>query len=95
MTEQITDFEISDYLDSPEMIAGYLTESAEAGEQYFFAALGDVAKAMGMSKVARESGLERNGLYKAFSSGASNTQFTTVYKALSAMGLKLEVKPAI
>ncbi len=93
--EELTKFEVTDYLDSPEAIAGYLTACAEEGEQYFFAALGDVAKAKGMTKIAKKSGLERNGLYKAFSLTSSNTQFKTVARTLKAMGFHLEIKPGV
>ncbi len=83
--EKTTVFDVSEYLDSPEIIAEYLTACAQQGEQYFFAALG-------MSQIAQASGLERNGLYKAFSPDATNTQYKTVHRALQAMGLHIEVR---
>jgi probable addiction module antidote protein len=52
------------------------------------AALGDIARARGMAKVARDTGLSREGLYKAFSA-EGNPEFTTVLKVIKALGLRL------
>ncbi len=90
--EEIIPFDVSEHLDSPEMIAGYLTACAEQGEKYLFAAIGDVAKAIGMTKIADASGLERNGLYRAFCTEATNTHYKTVSRVLQAIGLRLEVR---
>ena len=92
-TSKVKSFDISEHLESQEDIAEYLTACAEQGEQYLFAALGEVAKSIGMTKIAKNSGLERNGLYRAFKQDASSTQYKTVSKALGAMGLHIEIKP--
>lgn len=55
------------------------------------AALGDIARARGMSQLARDTGLTREGLYKALSS-EGNPEFSTVLKVIRALGLKLAVK---
>lgn len=65
-TSKINSFDTSQHLESQEDIAEYLTACAEQGEQYLFAALGGAAKSIGMTKIAKNSGLERNGLYRVF-----------------------------
>ena len=57
------------------------------------AAVGDVAKARGMAKIARDAGLGRESLYKAFAPGAK-PRFDTVMKVLQALGIKLHAEPA-
>ena len=94
MNEHITKFDASDYIDSPEVAAELLNQAAQESERAFFVALSAVAKAYGMSEVARATGNERSGLYRALSANSANTQFTTVSKVLQAVGLKLEIKPA-
>lgn len=57
------------------------------------AALGDIARAKGMTRVAREAGLGRESLYEALSP-AGNPEFATIMKVVSALGLKLHATPA-
>ena len=57
------------------------------------AALGDIARAKGMSQVAREAGLGRESLYKALSP-SGNPEFATIMKVVSALGLRLHVSTA-
>ncbi|MCY1740578.1 addiction module antidote protein [Ensifer sp. SL37] len=84
-------FDASDYLDSEVMIAEYLAAALEDGNpDLFIAALGDIAKARGMTEIASQSGLGRESLYKALRSG-SKLRFDTVQKVLSALGVKLTV----
>lgn len=86
-------FEISDYLDSNEMIAEYLNEVLENGnETDLVKAIGHVAKAIGMTKIAEKSGMSRPSLYKALSDGAK-PQFTTIMKVLRAIGGQITVNP--
>ena len=86
-------FEVSDYLDSEEMIAEYLSVILEEDDpDLFIRALGDVAKARGMTLIARETGLGRESLYKALRSG-SNLRYETVQKVLKALGIKLTAEP--
>lgn len=87
-----TTFEIADYLDSDEMIAEFLTAALEdENPDIFIAALGHVAKAKGMSEIARETGLGRESLYKALKEGAK-PRYETVAKVLSALGVRLTVE---
>jgi probable addiction module antidote protein len=86
-------FEISDYLDSNEMIAEYLNEVLENGnETDLLKAIGHVAKAIGMTKIAEKSGMSRPSLYKALSDGAK-PQFATIMKVLRAIGAQITVNP--
>lgn len=86
-------FDIADYLDSNEMIAEYLNTALEEGnESDIIVALGNVAKAIGMTKIAEETGLSRPSLYKALSEGAK-PQFATIMKVLKAVGGQIRVNP--
>ncbi len=92
MTE-ITDFDASEYLDTEEKIADYLSaviEENDWGE--FLLAVGNVAKARGMSNIAKETGLGRESLYKAFN---ANTQpkFETVMRVLNALHISIQLHP--
>jgi probable addiction module antidote protein len=78
-------------LQSKEDIAAYLDAVLEDGDpELLKAALGDIARAKGMSEVAREAGLGRANLYKALSPDG-NPEFVTVAKVLKALGLRLSV----
>jgi probable addiction module antidote protein len=84
------------YLDSPEAIELYLqTCFEEAGDDPAFIAkaLGVVAHARGMSERAKETGLGREGLYKALS-GENNPSFGTIAKVCAALGVRLTVRAA-
>lgn len=86
-----TQFDIADYLDSDEMIAEFLSAALEdENPNVFIAALGHVAKAKGMTEIARETGLGRESLYKALKEGAK-PRYDTVLKVLTALGVKLTV----
>lgn len=86
-------FEIADYLDSKEMIAEYLNTVMEEGDDAdIINAIGHIAKAIGMTKIAEETGLSRPSLYKALSDGAK-PQFSTIMKVLKAIGGQLHVNP--
>lgn len=86
-------FDIADYLDSNEMIVAYLNEILENGtDEDLVVAIGHVAKAIGMSKIAEETGLSRPSLYKALSDGAK-PQFATIMKVLKAIGGQIQVTP--
>ncbi len=88
-----TTFDITDYLDSQEMIAEYLNTVLEEGtDKDFIVAIGNVAKAIGMTRIAEETGLSRPSLYKALSEDA-NPQFTTIMKVLKAIGGQLQINP--
>ncbi|MFC2186573.1 addiction module antidote protein [Fulvivirgaceae bacterium LMO-SS25] len=86
-------FDIADYLDSKEMIAEYLNTVLEEGNNAdIINAIGHIAKAIGMTKIAEETGLSRPSLYKALSDGAK-PQFSTIMKVLKAIGGKIQVDP--
>ncbi len=86
-------FDIADYLDSKEMIAEYLNTVLEEGnEAEIITAIGHVAKAIGMTKIAEETGLSRPSLYKALSDGAK-PQFSTIMKVLKAIGGQIKIDP--
>jgi len=86
-------FDIADYLDSNEMIAEYLNAALEEGDEgEILMAIGHVAKAIGMTKIAEETGMSRPSLYKALSDGAS-PQFSTILKVLRAIGGQIRVSP--
>ncbi|MDD3721402.1 MAG: putative addiction module antidote protein [Lutibacter sp.] len=86
-------FDIADYLDSNEMIAEYLNSVLEEGDNSdIITALGHIAKAIGMTKIAEETGLSRPSLYKALSDGAK-PQFSTIMKVLKAVGGQIRVNP--
>ena len=87
-------FDPAEYLDSDEAIAAYMTEALETGDPSFVAdALGVVARARGMSEVARAAGVSRESLYRALSPGG-NPEFATVMRVVRALGLQFSVTPA-
>ncbi len=91
---ETTKFDVADYLDSNEMIVAYLnTVLAEGNDVDVIVAIGNVAKSIGMSKIANETGLSRPSLYKALSDG-SKPQFETVMKVLRAIGGQLQINPS-
>ncbi|MEJ0063646.1 MAG: addiction module antidote protein [Alphaproteobacteria bacterium] len=87
-----TPYDSAEYLDSDEAINAYMEEALETDDPAFIAqALGTIARARGMSKVAKQSGLSRESLYKALSADG-NPEFGTVMRVMQALGLKLSVK---
>ncbi len=86
-------FDIADYLDSPEMITEYLNVVlAEGNDSDVVLAIGNIAKSIGMTKIASETGLSRPSLYKALSDG-SKPQFETIMKVLRAIGGQIQISP--
>lgn len=84
----------ADHLKSEEDMAAYLEAALEEGDPALVAAaLGDIAKAKGMSQIARDAGLGRESLYKALSP-SGNPEFATIMKVVSALGLQLHASPA-
>ncbi|NWA28867.1 putative addiction module antidote protein [Pseudomonas gingeri] len=91
MTEQFAKWDSAEYLKTEEDMANYLDACMEeAGDDPAFIAkaLGTLARARGMTQVARESGLSRESLYRALS-GEGNPEFGTILKVVKALGLKL------
>ncbi len=86
-----TTFDVSQYLDSKEMIAEYLSQVLKDGDMNdLLNAIGYIAKAKGMSQIAKDTGLGRESLYKTFSTDAK-PRFETVMKVLDSFGVKLQV----
>lgn len=91
ITKEITKFDITEYLEDDVMIAEYLNNVLEEGDtEDIKTALGHIAKAQGMSKIAEKTGLSRTSLYKALSHG-SKPQFDTILKVLRAVGGNLNI----
>ena len=82
-------FDAADYLDNEETIAEYITAALEdPNPAVFLAAVRDVARARGMSQLAKDAGLGRESLYKALTPGAK-PRYDTMLKLLHALGVKL------
>jgi probable addiction module antidote protein len=91
MRIKLTEFDPSAYLDNDDVIAEYLSAALEDGNpDVFLSAVGNVAKARGMSVIAEQTGLGRESLYKAFAPGAK-PRYDTVLKVLKSLGVKLQV----
>ena len=87
-------WDVAEHLKTEEDMAAYLEAVLEDGDPALIsAALGDIARARGMTEIAREAGLGRESLYKALSP-EGNPEFATVMKVLRALGLTLHVKAA-
>lgn len=86
---KFTKFDITNYLDSEEAIAAYLSAVMDEGDpDLLLAALGDIARARGMAKLAEDSGLNRESLYKALRPGAK-PRFDTVFRIMAALNIKM------
>ncbi|MEO5798936.1 MAG: addiction module antidote protein [Gemmatimonadales bacterium] len=89
----VTRFDPVDYLHTPAERAGYLEAALEDGDpQLLTAVLGDIARAQGMTEIARATGLGRESLYKALSA-SGNPEWSTVLRVILALGLTLKVVP--
>lgn len=86
-----TRYDVAEHLRNPEEMAAYLEaciEDADGDAAFIAKALGDIARAKGMSQVARDAGLSRESLYRALS-GEHSPSFDTILKVLRALGLEL------
>ena len=89
MAERLIPFDMASFLDSDEAIAEYLSQVlADGDSDELLAAIGHIAKAHGISQIARDSGIARDSLYKVLSPG-SRPRFETMIKVLSALGVHL------
>ena len=87
-------FDMANYLGSEEEVTEYLRQVLEDGDPAeLAAALGDIAKARGMTQLARDTGLSRESLYKSLS-GERAPSSETLFKVMRAMGFKLTLEPA-
>ena len=93
MATKVSAFDAAEYLDNDEAIAAYLNEViAEDDSDLFLSALSDIARARSMSKVAEDSGLGRESIYKALRPGAK-PGFVTISKIMGALGVRVVAKP--
>ena len=87
-------FDASNYLIDEEDVAAYLAAVMEEGDRALLAgALGDIARARGMTQLAKDTGLSRESLYRSLS-GVRAPSSDTLFKVPKAMGLQLSVQPA-
>jgi len=92
--KKLKQFDAADYLDNELVIAEYLNAAlGDDNPDVFLAAVADVAKARGMSRLAKDAGLGRESLYKALSPGAK-PRYDTVLKLLRALGVELKTTPS-
>jgi probable addiction module antidote protein len=89
-----TRYDVAEHLRTPREMAAYLEaclEEENVDAAFIAKAIGDIARARGMAKVARDAGLSRESLYKALS-GDRSPGFDTILKVIEALGLKLHAK---
>jgi probable addiction module antidote protein len=90
---ELPEFDAAEYLNSEQDVAAYLTSVLEENDAALLAAaLGDIARARGMTQVAKESGITREALYKALRPG-SEPRFDTVSRVCAALGVRLVAQP--
>lgn len=93
MAIRTTRWDVTQHLDTDEKIALFLEAVFEEGDSATIAAaIGEVARARGMSQIAKDAGLSRENLYRALS-GDGNPEFGTVIKVIKAMGFDLKIAP--
>ena len=91
MKTTTTPYDVAEHLRTPEEMAAYLEaciKEADGDAAFIAKALGDIARAQGMTQVATDSGLSRESLYRALS-GERSPSFDTILKVVSALGLQL------
>ena len=89
-----TRYDVAEHLRTPEEMAAYLEaclEEAQDDAAFIAKALGDIARAKGMTQVARDAGLSRESLYKALS-GERSPDFDTILKVVNALGIRLHAE---
>lgn len=90
-TKKATKWDSAEFLTTEEDMVAYLNAALEDGDtSVIVAALGDIARSKGMTQLSRETGITRDGLYKALSP-TGNPSFATVQRVVRAFGLKLDV----
>lgn len=91
--ESLPDFDAAVYLNNEETIAAYLTDILQANDAGLLAsALGDIARARGMSDIAKSAGITREALYKALRPDSA-PRFDTVNRVCAALGVRLVAQP--
>ena len=92
MTEKFSRYDTADYLNTSEDMALYLEACLEENDPALIAhALGVIARARGMTQLAKDTGISRDGLYKALSADG-NPEFATILKVTRALGIKLHAE---
>ncbi|AGI26877.1 putative transcriptional regulator [Pseudomonas sp. ATCC 13867] len=95
MTETFTEFDPAQYLTNPEAIAEFMSDALETGDASYIAkAMGVVARAKGMTELARETGLSREQLYRSFSEHGNPT-LKTLLAVMNALGIEMTVRPQL
>jgi probable addiction module antidote protein len=93
MPGETTKWDVAEYLDSPEMITEYISEALETGDPEFVkTALGDIARARGMTQISKDSGVTREALYRALNA-KGDPRMSTLFGVLKALGVKLSASP--
>ncbi|UXY54582.1 addiction module antidote protein [Pseudomonas tohonis] len=93
MMEELYDYDPAEALGSPEAIAVFVADALETGDAAYIAkAMGVVARAKGMTELARETGLSREQLYRSFSE-QGNPTLRTMLAVMRALGLDMTAKP--
>lgn len=91
--DELPEFDAAAYLDSEASIASYLTDILEANDASLLAAaLGDIARARGMTEIAKSAGITREALYKALRPDSA-PRFDTVSRVCAALGVRLVAQP--
>jgi probable addiction module antidote protein len=90
---EIKDFNVLDYLKTPEDVSGYLEAAMEENDpEFLISVIRDILQSEGYTKMAKKTGLTREGLYNSFS-GETDPRIGTIYKVLNSVGLTLSVVP--
>jgi probable addiction module antidote protein len=83
----------AEFIDTKDDVIGYLSSALEDGDMaYLLKIMGDIARSEGMTQIARELGVTREGLYKSLAP-TGNPSFETVFKLLDLLGFRLKVEP--
>lgn len=91
--DTLPEFDSAEFLDSEEVIAAYLSDILEANNAALLAsALGDIARARGMTEIAKAAGITREALYKALRPDSS-PRFDTINRVCTALGVRLVAQP--
>lgn len=92
---EIKDFNVQDYLKTPEEVSGYLEAALEENDpEFLVTVIRDVLKSEGYTKMAKKTGLTREGLYNSFSE-ETEPKVETLFKVLNAIGLKIKLEPIV
>ncbi|QND50814.1 putative addiction module antidote protein [Phyllobacterium sp. 628] len=89
----INKWDVTEHLESEEAIFSYINAALEDGDPSLIsAAVGDVARARGMTQIAKDTGLSRESLYRSLGVGG-NPEFATLLKVFQALGIQLKAEP--